>query len=171
MVNLARVQLQAGAHPEAEGWLDRAEALRSDYPAVPAVRGLLALQQRRIGAAVGALSEARARAPRDVEVLTNLAAALLQQGREAEAVEILKEAQRVDPHHAASAYNLGLAYDHSGDWVRAAHHYERFLRLASRSEPARAAVEDRLLLLRGAPEASDSIADEGSSAGEGGKEG
>jgi Flp pilus assembly protein TadD len=147
MVNLARVQIARGELELASSWLDRAAAQRPEYPAIEATRGLLAFAGGNAAAAVDELAKARAAAPGDAEVLSNLAAALLLQGRARDAVELLREVHRLEPSNAVAAYNLGLAYDHSGDSARAVHYYGRYLRLAEPTAARRAGVEQRLRLI------------------------
>jgi len=152
MVNLSRLHIERAELSEAASWLDRAEAMRSEYPELSVVRGLLALRDGRIAEAVESLSRARATQPRNVEILTNLAAGLIAQGRRRESIEILVEAHHLDPNRAGTVFNLGLAYDRAGDFTRATHHYTHFLQLAPRLEPDRAAVESRLTELVAASE-------------------
>lgn len=145
MVNLARVHIDSREYSEAAEWLDRAEAAHPEYPDLEVVRGLLALRAERIAAAIDLLSRARASQPRNVEVMTNLAAGFLAQGRQFESIALLVEANQLDPNRAATIFNLGLAYDRSGDIPRAVHYYERFIELVSHQMPERRAVETRLV--------------------------
>lgn len=154
LVNLARVYIERRELSEAAAWLDRAEARHPEYPGIAAVRGLLALQAGDAAGAIGELSQARSVTPRDVEVLTNLAAALLMQETNREAIEILEEVRQLDPHRADASFNLGLAYDQEGDTPRAIHHYKRYVGMARRDDPQRGRVMERIEVLAaaGAPE-------------------
>lgn len=147
MVNLARVLAAQGELDEAEVWLDRAASRHSDYPGVPAGRGLVALARDDTDRAVEELTRAHALLPDDVEVLTNLGAALIRAGLWTEAAEHLDRAQRLDPHRSAVRFNLGLAHDRAGDAQRAVFHYRRYLELAASADALRGRVESRLAAL------------------------
>lgn len=149
MVNRARVLIELGDWKGAAGWLDPAAAEHADYPAVHAVRGLLALRTGDTAQAVDELTRARDLAPDDVEVLTNLGAALLEQGLLVQATKLLERAQRLDSDRAEVAFNLGLASDRAGEHRRAVFHYRRFLNLAASADPTRPAVRRRLSDLLG----------------------
>lgn len=161
MTNLARVEVARGRLEDAAEWIDRAEALRQDYPGVHAARGLLALERGDAALAVNALSEARARTPEDVEVLVNLGAALLERGFAREAIEVSQQAQRLDSRRAAPLFNLGLAHDRVGESEAAEYHYRRFLDQCPADDPARSDVEARLTELAAAelrlPESSTHV--------------
>jgi len=150
MVNLARVHIARHELSSAVMWLDRAEAQRPEYPGIDAARGLAALAAGETSAAIDDLSRARSRAPKDVEVLTNLAAALLEQDANREAVDVLEDVLRLDPHRPDTWFNLGLAYDRMGDTPRAEYHYQRYLGLAQTSDPQRARVMERIEVLANA---------------------
>lgn len=144
MTNLARVEVARGRLEAATEWLDRAQGLRRDYPGVHAARGLLALARGDAALAIDELGEARTRTPDDVEVLVNLGAALLERGFAREAIEVSRDAQRLDAGHAANSFNLGLAHDRVGETGTAEHHYRQFLSLCRADDPARLLVEERL---------------------------
>lgn len=150
IVNLARVYIERRELSKAAAWLDKAEARHREYPGITAVRGLLALQSGDAAGAIGALSQARSVTPRDVEVLTNLAAALLMQDTNREAIEILEEVKQLDPHRPDASFNLGLAYDQEGDTPRAIHHYKRYVGMARRDDPQRGHVMERIQVLTSA---------------------
>jgi Flp pilus assembly protein TadD len=149
MVNRARVLIELEDWEGAAAWLDSALAQHEDYPAVHAAQGLLALRTGNTAQAVDELTRARTLAPDDVEVLTNLGAALLEQGLLVRATELLERAQRLDPDGAEVAFDLGLASDRAGDQRRAVFHYRRFMELAASADPGRPAVRRRLSELLG----------------------
>ena len=154
IVNLARVHIARGELTGAAGWLERAARGRPDYPGIDAARGLLALAEGDVALAVEALGRARSRLPRDVEVLSNLAAGLITQTRSREAIKLLDEVERLEPGRADTSFNLALAHDHMGDRPRAVHYYQRFLSTAGPADPQRAAVAERIevLIAAGSPE-------------------
>jgi len=166
MVNRARVLIELEDWEGAAAWLDPAAARHGDLATVRAVRGLLALRTGHTAHAVDELTRARALAPDDVEVLTNLGAAFLEQGLLEMAAEQLEKAQRLDPDRAEVAFNLGLAGDRAGDRARAVYHYRRFMDLAASADPSRPAVLRRLSELLGEArtkpvELADGLATEG----------
>lgn len=147
MANLARVHAAQGELAEAEALLDRASVSRPAYPGIAAARGLVAFARDDVDTAIEELTRARIAMPDDVEVLTNLGAALLRAGLWLEAIEHLDRAQRLDPHRSVPSLNLGIAYEGAGDTDRAVFHYRRFLQLARRGDRLRGAVESHLLAL------------------------
>ena len=156
MANLARVHAALGELDEAERWLARAAVVRPGYPGVSAARGLVALARDDVDLAIEELTRARVQTPDDVEVLTNLGAALIRAGLWQEAIEHLDRAQRLDPHRGTPSLNLALAHEGAGDTTRAVFHYRRYLQLARASDPLRPDVEARLRVLAGQPTHSPS---------------
>lgn len=143
MANLARVQLELGQVERAEALLDRAEGLRTEYPQIYAVRGLVSLKRSDWPAAIHELGEASRLAPDDVEALTNLGVALINAGQLARARTTLERAARMDPTNAAVNLNLGIAEDLAGRSDRALFRYQRFLQLAARGDPLRETISER----------------------------
>lgn len=144
MVNRALVSLEQGALEDAERWLAEAYRTEPSYPKIATVEGLLALAQGDPDRAVVFLERAGAAEPGNPEVLTNLGAAFLAQRRPADAVDVLEDALDAAPERDATVVNLAVALDQLGEYDRARHYYQRFLRLASYSDPDRAAVRTRL---------------------------
>jgi len=148
MINLSRALIELRDFEEASGWLDRAAAARPEYPAIHAVRGRLALERGDESYAIDELSLAHATASDDVEVLTNLGAALVLKGLSLEAIELLDRALRLDPYREQAVLNLALAHDHAGRPARAVYYYERFLGVAPSADDDRDAVARRIAELR-----------------------
>jgi len=149
LVNLARIAVATGELAGAAALLDRAEEARPHYPEIEAVRGLLAFEDGNPAAAVDELSQAVDALPDDLEVLNNLGASLVSQGRVEEAIRVLDRARRLDPTRPTPVFNLALAYDRAGDHVRAGHYYARYLQLSGRRGAMRGPVEARLAVLQG----------------------
>lgn len=147
MTNLARVEVRRGRLDAATEWIDQAAAIEPGYPGTRAATGILALKRGDTRYAVAVLTEARAQAPRNIEILINLGVALLAAGFDHEAIESFRDAQRLDGHHPAPSLNLGLAQDQRGEFATAAHHYRAFLDRAPGHDPDRAAVMQRLAIL------------------------
>ncbi len=154
MTNLARVLLAEGRVEEASEWIERALRVRPDYPAIYAVRGLIALANDDAAGALDDFEQARTLVPNDPALLTNLGAAMIQRGLLDEARGVLLAALSLDPDSEAAVLNLALVYDEIGDWARARFHYERYLALASRRDAWRTDVLWRIQLIRGAEEAA-----------------
>ena len=144
MINLARVEIEGGQLESAATWIDRAETQRRDYPGVHATRGLWALRFGDSALAVDALARARELAPQDVEVLVNLGAALIERGFAREAIEVSRQAERLDAGRAETQLNLGLAHDRMQKASAAQYHYRRYLERSSPDDPSRAEIEERL---------------------------
>ncbi len=144
IVNLARLEIASGEFAAAEGRIERAEQIRSDYPMVAATRGLLELSRGDLPAALDALSRAHRLAPEDVEVAVNLSAVLIQRSRLVEARKVLGALLREHPDHSEALYNLALSDDLSGRLDEANLGYRRFLSLAAVDDPAREGVQVRL---------------------------
>jgi tetratricopeptide (TPR) repeat protein len=147
IANLARLELAAGRLEAAESWIERGEQVRSDYPRIAAVRGLLALARGDLAHSLESLSQAHRAAPEDAEVAVNLGAVLIQRGRLDEARRVLGALLVQQPDHAAALYNRALADDLSGDRDAASSAYRRFLELAPQDDPAREGVQGRLEVL------------------------
>ena len=87
-------------------------------------------------AAEKALREAAERDAYNVEVKNELAALLIQQGRQAAAVEILKDARTLAPKDRDVLYNLAVAYYALGRYVDSVAAFETLVRLDPTNEPA-----------------------------------
>ncbi len=144
MVNLARVLIELEEIDEALSWLDKAEALRPDYPDISSVRGTQALRAGRPREAVASLVRARHHGGDELEVLINLGAALSETGAHAEAIAVLAEAIESTPRDANAVFNLALAFDRAGRTPEAIHHYRDFLALSETGDRDRPAVRARV---------------------------
>lgn len=144
MVNLARLYLERDEVEKATHWLDRAAAVRTNYPELYKVRALAALAEGRASDATVFLNKARRFAPEDVEVLVNLGAALLEVDGPGEAVAVLEQAVKLEPGCVPCVLNLAIGTDRQGDRHRAAYYYRRFLSRAPSRDRDREAVRTRL---------------------------
>ncbi len=151
MVNLALVALEQGELDAAERWLAEAYRTEPAYPKIASAEGLIALTRGDPDLAVLLFERAGAARPGDPEVLTNLGVAFLAQRRPADAVEVLEDALDGHPERSATVVNLAVALDHLGEFDRARHYYQRFLKLASYADPDRAAVRTRIEQLGAKP--------------------
>ena len=149
MANLSRLHLAEGDTDSASVWLDRAAAIRSDYPEIYKVRGLVALAEERPHDALAALNRALKLTPEDVEVLSNLGVALLELGIMGEARSVLERAVDLEANCAPCTLNLALVADRSGDERQAAFMYRRFLELTQREDPDLETVQGRIRILQG----------------------
>jgi Tfp pilus assembly protein PilF len=148
MGNLALALAESGEASEAEQWLDRAESIRSEYPGVHAVRGMLALRAGNTGRALESLTRAAGLAPRDARIAANLGTALLRQGLLEHAIAQLRRALEIDPALPEAELNLAIAYDRAGELRDAMDRYRRFLEIAHPREELRSGVEQRIRRLR-----------------------
>ncbi len=87
-------------------------------------------------AAEKALREAAERDAYNVEVKNELGALLIQEGRQAAAVEILKDARTLAPKDRDVLYNLAVAYYALGRYVDSVAAFETLVQLDPSNEPA-----------------------------------
>jgi arylsulfatase A-like enzyme/Flp pilus assembly protein TadD len=125
---LGLLQADAGRHADARTAF--AEAVRLD-PTNTTFRVNLGNACRALGdldEAETAYRAALEREPRAPDALNGLAVALVQQGRARDAVPLLEQALQADRGFVEARLNLGIAFQESGDRVRAAEQYRAVLR-------------------------------------------
>lgn len=127
--------LDSGQDDLARARFERVSTLLPEEPSGLANLGLLLLRRQATGEASALLAEAGVRAPRSVAVLRLRAAAAQRSGRLDEAVAHLREAVRLEPDDAQSAFALAMTLEAgggSGEIAEAARVLER-LAIASRN--------------------------------------
>lgn len=110
---------------------------------------MLALAQRDTATAVRELEAALAVNEADYTARLTLGWVLGVRGRIADAIAHLERAAEVEPFAARSWFLLGASHDAAGHRAEAVAAYERFVDRASRNDPGRAPVDQRLATLRG----------------------
>lgn len=132
--------LASSGQPEAAlREFDRAISLDPTYPGVFANKGLALLLLERWPEAEEALNRAIALEPSsdDIFMLTNLSVALLGQENYIQAISVLKRVISLSPESYQAHFNLGMAYENTGDLGRALKSYSAALDI--RPDAARAA--------------------------------
>ncbi len=147
MVNLSRVYLELGDGPAAREWADRVLIVRPRYPAAHAIAGVLSLREGDATRAVIELTRARELSDQDPEVLTNLGAALLREGRLLEAREVLWQVLRIEPTCREATLNLAIAEDLAGEQDHAVFRYRRYIELAPVGEEQVEPVRERIRMI------------------------
>lgn len=131
-INLALLLHRFGDSAAAKAQLDEAEKLRPDDPEIYNARGIVSM---RIAAseAIGEFDRALALKPDYAEARTNLAKALYQESRHAEAAELLEEMARQRPADLEIRMLLGSTYAEMNDLDAAARHYHEAAEAAAGS--------------------------------------
>jgi predicted O-linked N-acetylglucosamine transferase (SPINDLY family) len=108
--DLAGVHVIAGDLEQAEQTLSEAIARFSNLPFLYSYRAYVRHAGKQYESSLADLKEAERQAPNDVSIQNNLAAALMDRGRNEEAVSYLKKVLSKKPDHADALTNLSAIY-------------------------------------------------------------
>ena len=135
LLALGQAHLLARHPAEALATLDRIPASDAEYPAALKVKAKALYLLHRDAEAVDALKQAAARTPRDAEIPYDLGRIYYQQGRHAEAAELLRRATTLDPDAYKAWDALGLAMEALGDVGEAQQLYLKTIALVHKAHP------------------------------------
>jgi Flp pilus assembly protein TadD len=110
--------------------LDLAESLRGPLPSLDVARGNVLLRHHETEAALGAFSRALQKDEREAGALAGLGGIMLDRGRHADAIRLLRRSLEIRPADAEAETSLGLAYVLSGVPADAVEHFARAAALA-----------------------------------------
>ncbi len=134
-VNIARAQIQEGAHHKARGPLEKALELDPDLAKTHYFYALTLRAEGRYDDAIRHLDRALASYPRDRVVLNQLGWILFLKREYDRAIETFRRTLAVDPEDLQAHYNLMLCYRGKGDLVEAGRHEKLYMRFKA-DEPA-----------------------------------
>jgi Flp pilus assembly protein TadD len=99
--------------------------LKPDLPAALTTLGSLAAQRGRLGEALELQRKAAAEAPRNADIIQNLATLYHQLGKRSQAVETYSQVLELRPDDATCHNNLAVLYYRGGDYRSARRHVDR----------------------------------------------
>ena len=125
--NLGLLYQEKGLIEDAIKQFERAISIDPQYVKAHNNLGVVWLRTGKLDGAGAEFRAALAEDEKNVESLTNLAVVTRQTGHPDEARALLQRALTREPRYAAAHYNMGLAYEESGDIEGALRHYRSFL--------------------------------------------
>ena len=135
LLALGQAQLLAQHPADSLESLNRIPADHPDYVQALKVKAKALYLLARDSEAEATLKNAAALAPTDPEVPYDLGRIYYQQGRHAEAAELMRRATTLDPAAYKAWDNLGLAAEALGDTAQARQHYLKALSLVYKDHP------------------------------------
>jgi len=106
----------------------RASRIRPDYVKARSNLAVVLTSAGRLAEARAELRAAREAAPRDPDLLVNMALVEKADGHPEAAIELLVRALGYEPLHGMAHYNLAVLYDERGSLALAEEHYGAFLK-------------------------------------------
>jgi len=135
LLALGQAQLLARKPAESLATLDRIPAAHPEYLQALKVKAKAQYLLHRDADAEASLKSAAERAPGDAEIPYDLGRIYYQQGRHAQAAELLRRATTIDPSAYKAWDNLGLATEALGDSAQAQQHYLKAIAIVHKAYP------------------------------------
>lgn len=144
-----RLQLQARRVPAAREALGRTVVENAAFAPAHAMLGEIAFSRNDTATTLLEYGLAAETDPTDVEIRIGRGKALRQAGQGTQAIAEFRKAIVLEPLYATPYFMLAAALEESGDKPGATEAYSLFLSHATRDDPRRAQVAQKLLALKG----------------------